>query len=181
MRNLAVRILLLLCLAASLAGQTGEWKTYKNTDGNFSVLFPGEPKDTVNPGEPGIQSHTLLASLNPAVYTVVYTSMAKEQPVDDATFTIFKDAVFKELPNCSIVKDGMVVVTEGLVSPVLQGYIGHWYRLGCDMKTTKLTIVGNLYWGKHYAYAVMAMFPPASEPATVNKFIGSFSVIDARK
>jgi hypothetical protein len=182
MRKLILRLSLLLCLGASIigatgrqtAGQTEEWKRYKNVDGNFSVLFPVEPTDTVNNAEGGVQSHTLLALVRPFAYSVVYTAMTKEQTVDEATFKAFQDGVLKELPKCS-------VPTVRAGSPAMQGYIGHWYRLNCDMENSKLTMVGNLYWGKHYAYAVMAMFLSASEPPTANKFTDSFSVIDASK
>jgi hypothetical protein len=173
MRALALRVSLLLCLAAPIAGQTDEWKRYKNVDGNFSVLFPTEPTDTVNKGEEGVQSHTLLSMVRPNAYTVVYTTMTKEQTVNDATFEVFKNAVFKELPKCTM-------VTDGIVSPAIQGYIGHWYRLSCDMGST-VTIVGNLYWGRHYAYAVMAMFTTPSDPPTIKKFTDSFAVTDTSK
>jgi len=152
MRKLLSGTLILLLAAAPLAAQTGEWKRYKNTDGNFTVLFPGEPQDTVNKAEEGIQSHTLLAREDKAFYTVVYTVMTAEQKVDDATYRAFKDGVFKELPKC---ESG----AEQPVSPVLQGYVGHGYRLSCDMPNAKVTIVGNLYWGKHYAFAVMTNVP----------------------
>jgi hypothetical protein len=173
MRALALRVSLLLCLAAPIAGQTDEWKRYKNVDGNFSVLFPTEPTDTVNKGEEGVHSHTLLSMVRPNAYTVVYTTMTKEQTVNDATFEVFKNAVFKELPKCTM-------VTDGIVSPAIHGYIGHWYRLSCDMGST-VTIVGNLYWGRHYAYAVMAMFTTPSDPPTIKKFTDSFAVTDTSK
>jgi hypothetical protein len=178
MRNLAVRLALLLCLAAPIlgqgAGQTDEWKRYSNVNGNFSVLFPVEPTDTLNGDQGEVQSHTLLALARPNAYTVVYTVMAREQTVDDATYEVFKNAVFKELPKCS-------VVTVGAVSPAIPGYIGHWYRLSCDMTNSKLTMTGNLYWGRHYAYAVMAMFTTSPDPPTVKKFTDSFSVTDTSK
>ena len=51
MPALALRVLLLLCVAAPIAGQTDEWKRYQNAEGNFSVLFPTEPTDTKNKSE----------------------------------------------------------------------------------------------------------------------------------
>ena len=174
MRILAIPALLLLCLAAPMAGQTDEWKRYQNADGNFSVLLPTEPTDTVNRSEEGVQSHTLLSMVRPNAYTVVYTTMTKEQTVDAATFEVFKNAVFKELPKCT-------TVTDGMVSPAIHGYIGHWYRLSCNMQDKTVTIVGNLYWGRHYAYAVMAMFTTQSDPPTIKKFTDSFEVTDTSK
>ena len=39
-----------------------------------------------------------------------------------------------------------------------------------------------MYWGKHYAYAVLTMFSTApSDPPTAKKFSDSFSVLDASK
>ena len=176
MRKLLSGALILLLAAGLLAAQTSEWKRYRNTNGNFTVLFPGEPQDTVNKAEEGVQSHTLLAREDKAYYTIVYTVMTNEQKVDNATYQVFKDAVFKELPKCE-------AGAEQPASPLLEGYIGHAYRLSCDMPNTKVTIVGNLYWGKHYAFAVMTMFPAsAAEPtATEKKFAESFAVIDAAR
>ena len=176
MRSLLSVVLILSLAAAPLAAQTSEWKRYKNTDGNFSVLFPGEPADSINKTEEGAQSHTLLAKEGSAVYTVVYTLMTSAQTVDEATFQVFKNAVFKELPKCEA--DG-----EQPASPALEGYIGHGYRLSCDMPNTKVAIVGNLYWGKHYAFAVMTMFPASvAEPTSTEKqFVDSFAVIDPAK
>lgn len=130
-------------LALSLGAQsnTDNWKKYSNNEGNFAVFFPGEPQDTVNGNDSQIQSHTLMVQDKPAVYMVVYTSMRSDQPVDDATYQVFKQSVFKELPKCA-------VDSEQAASPALSGYVGHSYRLSCDMATTKLMIQGNLYWGK---------------------------------
>ena len=168
MRALAFRVLLLLCLVAPIAGQTDEWKRYKNDDGNFSVLFPNEPTDTKNKSEAGIESHTLMSKVPPTLYSVVYTTMAEEQPVDDSTYEIFKNAVFKELPKCSVIADKAS-------SHPIQGYISHLYRLSCDMGAT-VTIVGNLYWGKHASYAVLVMFTSPADPPTISKFTDSFEI-----
>jgi hypothetical protein len=173
MLALVLRVLLLLCLAAPLAGQTDEWKSYKNSEGNFSVLFPTEPTDTINKSEEGIQSHTLLATMRPVVYTVIYAAMTKEQPVNDATYDTFKDAVFKELPKCT-------VITDKASSPAIQGYISHQYRLNCALNVT-VTIVGNLYWGKHYSYAVMVMFTTPPDPPSIKEFTDSFEITDTSK
>lgn len=173
MRALALRVLLLLCLAAPIAGQTDEWKRYKNAEGNFSVLFPTEPTDTKNKSEEGIQSHTLLSTVRPNLYTVVYTTMTHEQTVNDSNYETFKNAVFKELPKCN-------VITDKTGSPAIQGYISHEYRLSCELNVT-VTIVGNLYWGKHYSYAVMVVFTSPPDPPTIKKFTDSFEITDTSK
>jgi hypothetical protein len=173
MRTSVSYVLLLLCLAAPIAGQTDEWKRYKNTDGNFSALFPTEPTDTINKTENGIQSHTLASTVRPTIYTVIYTSMTEEQPVNDATYDIFKNAVFKQLPKCTVISDKAG-------SPAIQGYISREYRLTCEMNVT-VTVVGSLYWGRHYSYAVLAIFPSPSDPPTIKKFTDSFEITDISK
>jgi hypothetical protein len=176
MRNLLSVVLILSLAAGPLAAQTNEWKEYKNTNGNFTVLFPGEPADSINKTEGDLQSHTLLAREGSVMYTVVYSVMTSAQTVDEATFQAFKAGVFKELPKCE-------AGAEQPVSPALGSYIGHAYRLSCDMPNTRVTIVGNLYWGKHYSFAVMTMFPASvAEPTSTEKrFVDSFAVIDAAK
>jgi hypothetical protein len=92
--------------------------------------------------------------------------------VDDANYNSFKDGVFKALPTCQ-------VGPEQPASRVVEGYIGHAYRLGCTAQGIELTLTGNLYWGKHHAYAVMAMFPAGiAEPPSVKAFVQSFALID---
>ncbi|MGC2743018.1 MAG: hypothetical protein WA672_07505 [Candidatus Angelobacter sp.] len=169
-------VVLILSLAASpLAAQTKAWTKYKNTNGNFTVLFPGEPADSVNKTGEGVQSHTLLAKDGSVIYTVIYTAMTSAQTVDEATFQVFKKAVFNELPKCEAGAEQAL--------PAMEGYIGHGYRLSCNMPNTTVTIVGNLYWGKHYAFAVMTMFPASvAEPTSTEKqFADSFGVVDPAK
>lgn len=156
-----------------LLAQTQEWKRHKNPTGNFTVLFPADPQDSVNKSDEEIQSHTLLAIDKPFYYMVIYTAMASDQTVDDPTFQVFKDAVFKQLPACQVGADRPA-------QPELKGYIGRRYRLKCDTKPNNVTIIGNIYWGKRYAYAVMLMFPVGSaEPSTTDKFLDSFATLQS--
>jgi len=174
MSRVGLRLSLVLLLVFPLSGQTGEWKQYKNADGNFAALFPAPPEDSVNQADAGISSHTLLARESSAIYTVIYTTMAAPQTVDEPTYQVFKAAVMKQLPNCS-------AADENSASPVIENYIGHSYRMSCAM-SQQVSILGNLYWGKHYAYAVMVMFRTTTgEPANVRKFVDSFAVIDPAK
>jgi hypothetical protein len=54
--------------------------------------------------------------------------------------------------------------------------------MNCVISEKKMTFVGNLYWGRHYAYAVMVIFQSApSDPPATQKFMDSFAVIDASK
>lgn len=166
---------IVLLLASPLAGQTDEWKKFKNTDGNFTVLFPGEPQDTVNNGGSGLTSHTLQALRKPAFYMIVWTSFDSLQAVNDTNFEGFRKGFLSKLPKCEI-------GAERPASPALQGYIGQGYRLNCEVQQKKIVITGNLYWGKHYCFAVMAMFPTdVPEPAEVKSFTESFALIDPAK
>jgi hypothetical protein len=170
-----LRISLLVSLAAPVAGQTDEWHRYKNDAGNFSVLMPVEPKESVIDEPNGQSSHTIQAISGSVGYTVVYVITKAEQTVDEATFKAYRDAFLKGLPNCDL-------VTEDPASPAVRGYVGHWYRMNCSVQDKKLSFVGNLYWGKHYAYAVLTMFATEpSDPPMARKFTDSFFVLDASK
>lgn len=163
--------LLAILLALPFSGQTAQWKEHKDTTGNFTAMFPGDPKDSVNQNDKDIESHTLLAIDAPFYYTVIYTAMKTDQKVDNETYEVFKNAVFKELPSCEVGKDGAA-------APPVAGYVGRWYHLNCATAPNKITIVGNLYWGRRYAYAVMVMFPATqTEPPTTTKFLNSFAVL----
>lgn|SRR5262249_26694782 len=168
-------LMLLLTLSLGAQSNTDNWKRYSNNEGNFTVLFPGEPQDMVNGNNDLVQSHTLMVQEKPAVYMVVYASMSSAQTVDDATYQVFKQSVFKELPKCA-------VDSELAASPALNGYVGHSYRLSCDTASTKLMIQGNLYWGKNHSYAVMVMYPAnVAAPEAATRFVQSFSVLNREK
>lgn len=109
------------------------------------------------------------------IYTVVWASMDAAQTVDEANFQIFKNSFLSKLPKCE-------VGTEQPASPTLQGYIGHGYRLNCEAPQAKMAITGNLYWGKHYCFALLAIFASEEgEPAEMKSFIESFAIIDPIK
>ena len=173
MRHLFARILIVVCLAAPFAGQAEQWQRYKNAEGNFSVLMPGTPKDSPNGDQSAQISHTIQAISGSIGYTVVYVVNKADQPVNEATYKIYRDAFLKGLPNCKL-------VTENPASPAMRGYIGRWYRMKCQVQDKDMTFVGNLYWGRRHAYAVLTMFQTApSEPATGARFINSFTALDA--
>jgi hypothetical protein len=175
MRRLISAFWIVLLLATPFAGQTDEWKRYKNTDGNFTVLFPGEPKDSTNEIPGGMTSHTLQIVKAPAVYTMVWTFIDAKQTVTDANFEIFKTSFLSKLPKCTVAADQPA-------SPALPDYIGHEYQLNCDLPQGKVTIVGSLYWGKHYSYAVMGIFSATvPQPTDVKKFVESIMLIDPGK
>lgn len=174
--RLRVVLLLLLCVAIPLAGQNENWHRYQNNAGNFSVLMPADPTDTVNPAKDGgSESHTIQAISDGIVYGVVYVNTQSEQKVDEATFQVYRDAFMRGLPNCT-------QASEGVASPALPGYIGRMYRMNCTASGQQIVFVGNLYWGKHYAYASMVLFGAgSSDPANMKKFLDSFGVLDPAK
>ncbi|HXZ28635.1 MAG TPA: hypothetical protein VEG08_11635 [Terriglobales bacterium] len=172
MRRLLSSSVFLLVLAALLAAQTGNWKQYESKDGRFTVLFPGDPDDHDTGAGTGVHSHTLVAAEAPALYTVIYANPATPQPVDDATYAVYRDSVFQALPDCK-------VGPEQPPAPARQGYIGHWYRLDCDSQGGKVLMEGNLYWGARHSYAVMVMFPAGpDQPKPLQRFLESFSPND---
>lgn len=131
--------------------------------------MPDQPKESVTGG-----AHTIVGSSVGAGYLVVYVVTQAEQTVNEATFTVYRDSFLKGLPQCEM-------TAEGPPLPAIPGHVGHSYRLNCNMDGKK-TFVGNLYWGKHYAYAVLVLFPSgSSDPAPGRQFLDSFSVIDPEK
>ena len=168
-------ILLLVGLAGPVGGQTAVGQSYRNVNGNFSVMMPADPHETAGDETGGQVSHTIQAFAGSTGYTIIYVLTNADQPVDEATYRIYRDGFMKALSNCD-------VATETAASPAVPGYVGHGYRLNCVVAGKKMVIVGNLYWGKRYSYAVLVMFPAVlSEPAYTTKFLESFAVIDPSK
>jgi hypothetical protein len=175
MRKLVFSVGMIVLLACALAGQTAEWKTINSTDGNFTVQFPGDAQDTVNQAGDSMTSHTLQMQLKPAIYLLVWSYIQPEQPVDDTAYGAFKTGFISKLPNCTTDSDQAA-------APAFRGYIGHAYVLSCDYPQGKIKMKGNLYWGKHYSFAVMTAFAASvNEPAEIKKFMESFAVTDLVK
>jgi hypothetical protein len=129
----------------------------------------------VNPTDGSMKSHILQLQQRPVVYMVIWSFIDKEQPADDTSYEAFKSGVFSKLQNCS--SD-----SEQSASPAFRGYVGHGYLLSCEYPQGKIKMRGNLYWGKHYSFALMTAFPASiQEPAEVNKFMGSFAIADLAK
>lgn len=175
MRRFMLSIWMVVLLVGALPGQTAEWKTYKSAEGNFSVQFPGDPQDSVNPTDGSFKSHILQLQQKPMIYMLVWTQIEKTQAVDNTNYEAFKNGVFSKLAKCA-------ADSEQPASPSFPGYIGNQYLLSCDFPQGKVKIKGNLYWGKHYAFAVMDAFPDGmAEPAEARQFVKSFAVLDTAK
>jgi hypothetical protein len=173
MRNSLLRLTFILAVATSVAAQSANWREYKNPGGNFSVLMPAEPQDVKN-GEGVDASHTIQAVLDTVGYTVVYTKSTEDEVVDESTYKAYRDGVLKEV-NCT-------VASETPAAPAIAAFIGRHYRMDCTISDQKLTFVGNMYWGKHYGYAVLAMFAATQvDSPNVKKFVDSFALIDPAK
>jgi len=56
---------LVMMLAGSFFGQTEGWKKYSNAVGNFTVLFPHDPQDSVIESDTQWESHTLMTVAPP--------------------------------------------------------------------------------------------------------------------
>lgn len=173
MRYWLLRISLLFSFAIILAGQTKEWRRYKNDDGNFSVLLPAEPKESVGSGQNGDRTHIIQVASGSIIYTVIYQNMRYEHAVNEALFKLYRHEVLGILSNC-------YVLTEDAPSPALLGFFGSRLRMNCRVGDKKESFVGNLYLGNHHSYSVFAIFPTATaDPPTVKRFTDSFSQIDA--
>ena len=179
MRRTIFSGLFLLCISALLSvgttAQTNGWKNYSNTAGNFKVLFPDAPADAVNDtkGDNTLDSHTLVSRQGEYIYTVVYVHMTEAQTVNDASYAKYKEGVLHDLP-CK-------VEAEQPPAPAVAGYIGHLYRLSCTFQTNMI-MKGNLYWGKHYGYAVMVYSRSTANPSlSESKFLNSFQLMDPGK
>jgi hypothetical protein len=122
-----------------------------------------------------MKSHTLQILKTPVVYMLVWSFADATQTANEANFEVFKTSFLSKLPKCTVAADQSA-------SPALLDYIGHEYLLNCDLPQGKITIVGSLYWGKHYSYAVMALFPSSvPQPTEVKKFVESITLIDQAK
>jgi hypothetical protein len=174
MRITVLRVTFMLLAAISVAAQSLNWREYKNSGGNFSVLMPSDPSDTAN-HDPEGDSHTIQATDHSVGYTVFYVKFSQDQAVSDANFKAHRDAFLGNFSDCQL-------FSEQAVAPAITGFIGGSYLLNCKLPGAKSRNIGNLYLGKHYFYGVFALFvPESSEPPNVKKFVDSFTLIDPAK
>lgn len=169
-----IRLTLVLLAAGSVAAQSLNWREYKNSGGNFSVLMPSDPSDTAN-HDPEGDSHTVQATDHSVGYTIFYVKFSQDQAVNDANFKAHRDAFLANFADCTL-------FSEQTATPAISGFVGGSYRLNCKLPGAKTRNIGNLYLGKHYFYGVFALFvPESSEPPNVEKFVDSFTVVDPAK
>ena len=155
--------------------QSGQPSAYKSDGGNFSANFPGEPKDTDSTEPNGPRTHTIQSVSGSNSFMVVYVITDSAETVNEANFTLYRDAFFKSLGQCEI-------GNEAAASPDINSFIGRSYHLSCIFAGIKLTLAGNLYYGKHFSYAVLTVFEPVSkDPPEATTFLHSFSVTDTAK
>lgn len=179
-RRILSPALFIFCLAGPLAAQA-QWKRYEEPEGNFSVLFPGQPKkDTVGPIQEGIESSNGFSASDGSVHVgVFYVHIKQERKVDEANFDAYKKYFFSGFPKC-------VELNTTAASPVFPSYIGHAYRLECQGQnaqgqTGREIVVVNLYFGKHFSYVLTAGSTITPEPRIIHEFLDSFSVTDVSK
>jgi hypothetical protein len=174
-RTLLRILAVVLLLTSALIAQTENWIKYKNADGNFSVLLPKEPEDRITNDKPEMVTHVIMALDQGTMYSITFATMLDDQIVTEATYDIYRDAVFKGMSSC-------LIGDENPPTPALEGYVGHSYKLNCIKANKPMTMVGSLYWGKRHAYAVLVMFPGDPPPdATLKAFLNSFTNYTATK
>lgn len=169
-------VFLLLCVGVSFTASAQQWKQYQNTAGEFAVLLPGEPTNTLMQHVGGTESRSVTARHNGVVYMVAYATMAQPHPVNQTMFTAYRNGILHALGKCRRVGK------ERPASPTVAQYIGGRYKLMCGTPPARMTIVGNFYWGEHHAYAVIVAFSPKAESsAHVSRFLQSFKVLPPRR
>ena len=170
----SLRLSFLLFLAMSLAAQSANWREYKNPGGNFSILMPSDPSDDAN-RDPAGESHTIQVTDDAVSYNVIYVKFKQDQTVNDGSFKARRDGFFGRFPNCKL-------FSELPAAPALNGFIGGSYRVDCEIPGAKSSHIGNLYLGKHYFYAVFALYvPDPTKAPNAKKFVDSFALIDSTK
>lgn len=165
-----LKAMLLVSLAAICSAQT-DWQPYRNTDGNFSALMPTTPSEIYTHDFDSGTTHTIRSVDQGAGFMVVYEKAKGEHTVDQASYDAYERGVLQSLGECKI-------EDKAGASLAVPNTIGAWYRMDCTVGQTPMYLVGNLYWGKHYAYAVMVAYPHSSAIPPIDKFVNSFGLID---
>ncbi len=156
-----------------------DWKKHKNTAANFSALFPRDPEDKVLVQEDVLQGRMASVFDGGIGYMVVSIWFSDGKLKEEAKFDFVKDFVLKIL-----VSDKCKIGSQGSPTRILSNYNGSSYLIHCTETDRKkeMTVVSNVYLGKHYSYAVMVVYPSIiSEPAVAKGFLESFAVIDDTK
>lgn len=154
---------------------SANFNSYKNTAGNYSINFPGQPKESALPPAPNEVGSLTQSTEAGVTFTVTYAYNQAVQTVDEATFNAFRDRFLQNLATCQ-------VLSETAASPALANYQSKAYRLSCVLNGANKLIIGNLYWGEHYSYGALTIsLPSPSDPPAIRKFLDSFALIDPAK
>lgn len=171
-------VLLLLLSLPSLHAATSSagWKQFSNTQGNFTILFPGVPQYSAEKDKDMVYHSARTVIGKNAIYQVDWMNtgqLFKKSPDLKASFAEFKTNFLEGMGKCTVISDGPA-------SPALQNYIG-WRHVCHAPNDSGIEVTHSItvHYGKSNCYILSVLWPTAEkEPPEVARFIQSFRLLD---
>jgi len=159
------------CFGCSKQNAGSNWKTFRSEEGEFSVLFPGVPKEEIRNTKP-FPAHMFIYKVDETTSYVVTYCDVPEQPDPRGPHKIFEDA-----RETILGKDGKPLQE---VPIVLNGYSGRemeWEPNYANKKYGEAFAIAHFFVTKKHFYEVFAGMPTQDRFSTNYwHFLNSFKL-----
>lgn len=142
------------------------WKMFTSQEGNFSALFPGEPKEKTQ-NELVFKMHSFVFSTKKVAYYVSYTDFPEKLRVSPT------DKFYDNARNGSLGKDGKLLQEKSIT---IEGFPGR--EIQVDKNKGEAFVVDRYFLVANRMYQVMAVVPKQDQSSTnISYFLDSFSLL----
>ncbi len=161
---------LLACVLGARAADAGtEWSTFKDPEGRFSILMPGDPRvsNTTNAASGdklGSETHDYLASKDSGFFAVGVTIYDKAAKID----------VEGEL---AANRDNFNKAVSGKLTGQLRRSFGDYPALEFKTSSAQVNFSSLVVLVGTNCYMVVARYQTPDEPAEVTRFFQSFRLL----
>lgn len=143
------------------------WKTFTSQEGNFSVLFPGEPKE-VTQSKLFLKVHAFVCDANRKTsFLVSYTDFPKKLHVSPT------DKLYDDARNGGLGKDGKLLQEKSIT---VEGFPGR--EIQAEKNDGKSFVVDRYFLAADRMYQVAVVVPKQDQASTnISYFLASFSLL----
>lgn len=143
------------------------WKTFASQEGNFSVLYPGEPKEETQ-SKLFLKVHAFVCSANRKTsFLVSYTDFPEKLHVSPT------DKLYDDARNGGLGKDGKLLQEKSIT---VEGFPGR--EIQAEKSDGKIFFVDRYFLAANRMYQVAVVVPMQDQASTnISYFLDSFSFL----
>jgi len=158
--------LLSLLHGMGAASSSNNWNLFTSQEGNFSALFPGEPKEKTQ-NELVFKVHSFAFEKRNTAYLVLYVDYPEKLHVSPTEQT------FDGARNGALGKDGKLLQEKSIT---IEGFPGR--EIQVNKNKGEAFIVDRYFLAANRMYQIMAVVPKQDQSSTnISYFLNSFSLL----